>query len=134
MSKIGRLAGAILAETEGIFYLVGDLKEPCDFEKHGFENPGSIDAMANRYIPLKKTGDVVFQGQVLTASLEGETLAEELAGRFLIERNASVSNRLWNLIFDAEENEGKAEADADPVLFLPKSIWNIVREGVLRCV
>ena len=31
MARVGRLAGAILVESEKNYFLVGDLKQPCDF-------------------------------------------------------------------------------------------------------
>ncbi|HVA80155.1 MAG TPA: hypothetical protein VNF29_04465, partial [Candidatus Binataceae bacterium] len=52
MARVGRLAGAILAESGGEFFLVGNTKEPCDFEAAGFESPGEIDALERRYIRL----------------------------------------------------------------------------------
>lgn len=42
MALVGRLAGAILAETEGQFFLVGNPKVPCDFTAVGFDPPGVI--------------------------------------------------------------------------------------------
>ena len=31
MTRIGRLAGSLLVEASGAWYLVGHLKQPCDF-------------------------------------------------------------------------------------------------------
>ena len=45
MARVGRLSGAILAESEGAYFLVGDLKEPCDFSARGFEAPVELGAM-----------------------------------------------------------------------------------------
>jgi hypothetical protein len=43
MARVGRLAGAILAETGGDYYLVGNPKQPCDWRAAGFEPPAGID-------------------------------------------------------------------------------------------
>ena len=45
MARVGRLAGALLAETEGRYFLVGNTKEPCDFRALGVEPPPEIDAL-----------------------------------------------------------------------------------------
>lgn len=134
MTKIGRLAGAILVDSEEGYFLVGDFKEPCDFKSHGFDDPGVIDAMTNPYIRLTTDASHQLKGPLFVTDLKGEQTAKILSERFLIERNASVSNRLWNIVIDAEENRGKSEVNIDSVLKLPKEIWDIVREGVLKCV
>jgi hypothetical protein len=68
---------------------------------------------------------------------EGEALAATLGDRLLIERNRSVSERLWRLLFDPS-------ADDDPpangivharwLTEMPAEIWSIVRDTVLRCL
>ena len=45
MARVGRLAGAILAESHGHYFLVGNTKAPCDWRKAGFEPPADIDAV-----------------------------------------------------------------------------------------
>jgi hypothetical protein len=55
MARVGRLAGAILAETEGRYFLIGNTKEPCDFRSEGFEQPAAIDALKQAYIRLSVT-------------------------------------------------------------------------------
>jgi len=57
VSRVGRLAGAILAETGDRCYLVGNLKRPCDFAAAGFEPPPEPpDALVRPYIPLARSG------------------------------------------------------------------------------
>ena len=137
MARVGRLAGAILAETGGTFFLVGNTKEPCDFEAAGFESPGEIDALERRYIRLAPRRAVELAAPYLRLELEGEALAALLAERLLIERNASVSDRLWQLLMDPsgqEESPNDEAVDARWLAEIPAPIWGIVRDTVLRCL
>jgi len=137
MARVGRLAGAILAESAGEFFLVGDTKEPCDFNAAGFEPPGEIDALKLRYIRLVPRRAVELAAPYLTLELEGEALAAMLAERLLIERNASVSERLWRLLIDPEGLDEPPEGEAVDARWLagiPAPIWSIVRDTVLRCL
>ena len=137
MARVGRLAGAILAETGGAFFLVGNTKEPCDFEAAGFESPGEIDALERRYIRLAPRRAVELAAPYLRLELEGEALARLLAERLLIERNASVSDRLWQLLIDPSGQEEVPEDEAVDARWLaeiPSPIWGIVRDTVLRCL
>jgi len=137
MARVGRLAGALLAETGGEFFLVGNTKEPCDFEAAGFESPGEIDALGRRYIRLAPRRAVELAAPYLRLDLEGEALAALLAERLLIERNASVSDRLWRLLIDPSGQEELPEDEAVDARWLaeiPGPIWGIVRDTVLRCL
>jgi hypothetical protein len=137
MARVGRLAGAILADTGGEFFLVGNTKEPCDFEAQGFESPGEIDAIERRYIRLAPRRAVELAAPYLRLELEGEPLAALLAERLLIERNASVSDRLWQLLIDPSGQEEVPEEEAVDARWLaeiPAPIWGIVRDTVLRCL
>jgi hypothetical protein len=137
MARVGRIAGAILAETGGEFFLVGNTKEPCDFEAAGFESPGEIDALERRYIRLAPRRAVELAAPYLRLELEGEALAALLAERLLIERNASVSDRLWQLLMDPSGQEELPEDEAVDARWLaeiPAPIWGIVRDTVLRCL
>lgn len=137
MARVGRLAGAILAETGGEFFLIGNTKEPCDFEAAGFEAPGEIDALERRYLRLAPRREVELAAPYVTLDLEGEALAALLAERLLIERNASVSDRLWRLLVDPggqEELAGDEVVDARWLGEIPAPIWGIVRDTVLRCL
>ncbi|MBF6569413.1 MAG: precorrin-3B C(17)-methyltransferase [Candidatus Binataceae bacterium] len=137
MARVGRLAGAILAETGGEFYLVGNTKEPCDFEAAGFESPGEIDALKKRYIKLAPLGAIELGAPYLKLEVEGEALAALLAERLLIERNASVSDRLWRLLMDPsgqDEDPAGEAVDARWLGEIPAPLWGIVRDTVLRCL
>jgi hypothetical protein len=138
MAKVFRLAGAILAETDGEHFLVGNTKMPCDWGKHGFEAPVEIDPLKRPFLRLAPSGEVSLGGAFLVTEVEGEDLARELASRLLIERNGSVSDRLWRLILhrgdpDAED-EPEGAVDAEWLFAMPRPVWQIVRETVLRCV
>ncbi len=128
MALVGRLAGAILAETEGQYFLVGNPKEPCDFVAVGFEPPGVINAMERPFIRLSALRPVQVAHPYLTMDIEGETLARMLVDRFVIQRNGSVSERLWRLVTGSRQ-----EIDARWLGEIPTEIWHIVRETVLKC-
>lgn len=138
MARVGRLAGAILAETGSEFFLVGNTKRPCDWMAAGFDPPGELDAVARPYVRLARSGPVSVQGPWLDVSIEGEELARKLAARFLVERNGSVSDRLWRLVI-RKEPEGDDPppdtiVDARWLGEVPNHLWEIVREQVLRCL
>ncbi len=134
MARIGRLAGAILAETQGTYYLIGDLKEPCDFSKAGFEAPLERNAMETPYVPLRVTGPVTLSAPILRIDLEGEELAKLLAERMVIQRNGSVSERLWNLITRKADGNSISEVDVRWLAEMPPQVWKIVQEGILKCL
>jgi hypothetical protein len=138
VSRVGRLAGALLAETGEQYFLVGNLKRPCDFAAAGFEKPAvEVDAMARPYLALQRSGALAVPGPWLTLTLEGEPLPRALAERLVIERTGSVSDRLWRLIVSSDPD---AEVPPDAVIDarwlgeIPSHLWRIVRETVLKCV
>jgi hypothetical protein len=136
MARVGRVAGAILAETGGDYFLIGNPKEPCDFRAVGFETPKEIDAMKRPYVRLTVKHEILIASPYLNIDLEGEALARLLAERLLIERNGSVSERLWQLIADPGGREEGSETplNAHWLAQLPAEIWQIVRDTVLRCL
>ena len=138
MARVGRLAGAILAETGAEFFLVGNTKRPCDWVGAGFEPPGAIDALRAPYVRLTRCGELTVVGPWLEIAMEGEELARALAARFLIERNGSVSDRLWRLVMradpDGDDPPSDTVVDARWLVEAPPRIWEIVRERVLRCL
>jgi hypothetical protein len=129
MARVARLAGALLAETEKRYFLVGELKEPCDFQAAGFEPPGPIDAKARPFIALHPVRAIELSSPRLLVELEGEALAIGLADRLLIERNAAVSDRLWRAILDGRSGD----VEAAWLLEIPRPLWQVVRDGVLKC-
>jgi hypothetical protein len=138
MSRVGRLAGALLAETAGAYYLVGNLKRPCDWAAAGFARPpGEIDALARPFVRLETAGPVNVAGPWLSLAVEGEALPRLLAERLLIERNGSVSDRLWRLVLlpdpDADDLPPDALLDARWLGEIPPQVWRVVRDTVLKC-
>lgn len=151
MARVGRLAGAILAETAGDHYLVGNPKQPCDWRAAGFEPPGELDARVRPVVRLVRCAPPVLSPPVLALELEGEALAALLAERLVIARTGSVSERLWRLVIgESDESDGEldresaGEPDGDtapcPAVIaarwlgeLPAPVWQIVRDTVLRC-
>ncbi|WP_394825086.1 precorrin-3B C(17)-methyltransferase [Pendulispora albinea] len=141
MSRVGRLAGAILAESRGEYFLVGNTKAPCDWAAAGFERPVEIDPAKRPFVRLAPVGPIAptaLGAPCLTFDLEGEELARTLAARLLIERNGSVSERLWRLV--VHRGDPDAEEDVEDMIDarwlgeMPAPIWRIVRDTVLRCL
>lgn len=136
MSRVGRLGGALLAETNGEYYLVGNTKVPVNYEQYGFEKPALVDALVTPFLLLVKRGAPQLEAPVLELDVEGETLAQLLAERLLIERNGSVSERLLRLLLNpAAPQETPTTPSVDVRWFgqMPKQVWDVVRDAVLRC-
>jgi hypothetical protein len=130
-ARVSRLAGAILVESAGAYFLVGNTKEPCDFAAAGFEPPAEpIDAMVRPFVRLAQVAPISLRTPVLELDLEGTAVAERLAAAFVIERNGSVSERLWRLVL------GDEPADLVDLRWLgqmPIHVWQVVRDTVLKC-
>jgi hypothetical protein len=148
MGRIGRLAGALLVETRDAWWLVGNTKEPCDWLAHGFQPPADIDAVKRPYIPLER-GDRPSVGSPrdrhpapdigephLVVEKDGEELAREVARRLLVERNGSVSERLWRLVLGVDDLEQapRGGVTARWLVEVPEPVWQVVRDAVLRCL
>lgn len=136
MARVGRLAGAILAETGGSYYLVGNTKVPCDWAAARFEAPAEIDALKWPYQRLIARGDNQVGSPHLVVELEGEALPRLLAEIFVIERTGSVSERLWRLVIGQSDEHDDPVPDVVAARWLgevPKPFWKIVRDTVLRC-
>ncbi len=132
VARVFRFAGAILAESHGEYYLVGELKEPCNFEDYGFEKPPESDPdKPVRYKKLRMIGTVISDSEHLEMETQGEELAELLFRRFVIPRNHSVSDRLWRVVTVKAEN---GIADARWLEQIPDEAWQIVRENILKCL
>jgi hypothetical protein len=137
MARAGRLAGAILMHSHEDYFLVGNTKEPCDFVAEGFDSPSEIDPATLRYTKLVPRRVVDVRQPLLVFELEGEALAAALSERLLIERNGSVSERLWRLLFDPSGEEDPPTSgiiDAQWLAEMPTELWSIVRDTVLRCL
>jgi len=138
MGRAGRLAGAIVAQTGREYFLVGQTKEPCDFPEHGFESPGKPPDKAPWFVRLTATRTVTLAPPCLELAHEGEELARVLAHRFVIERNGSVSERLWRMVLAGgdpdSEDEPTGDVDARWLGAMPAPFWQIVRDTVLRCL
>lgn len=137
MGRAYRLNGAIVAVSKGDYFLVGNTKSPCDLASHGFERPVEIDAMKRPFVRLSRVGDVKLDGAWLEIDRDGDELARTLADRFLIERNGSVSERLWRLVVgrgDPEADASEGAIDARWLGAMPSGVWKVVRDTVLRCV
>lgn len=143
LNRVSRLGGALLLDSGGHFFLVGDLKRPCDFAAAGFvAPPAPIDALARPFLPLTRLDgtDLAVAGPWLDVGdrVEGEALASLLSQRLVITRNGSVSDRLWRLILspDPEADDippATAIIDARWLTEMPGPLWQIIRDTVLKC-
>lgn len=140
IARITRLAGAILLEGAGQFFLVGNTKEPCDWSHAGFVPPAAPTSGAAQVTALSPVRPVHIENPCLIFAWNGDTaesLAQLLGNRLLIQRNASVSERLWRLVTgeNQERDERFAnELEASWLVRMPEAVWNIVRETVLKCL
>lgn len=139
-ASITRLAGAILLEKDGEYFLIGNTKQPCDWQQAGFEKPAEVDAVKQAFIRLTPVGAVTSEGQILTVETNGynaEALAQILANRILIRRNGSVSERLWRIVTGENDETGPSTTQPINVTWLiamPERIWEIVRDAALKCL
>jgi hypothetical protein len=141
MARVGRLAGAIVAETGDDHFLVGNPKQPCDWRAAGFEPPAELDARVRPVVRLARCGTPVLAAPVVELDVEGEALACLLADAFVIARTGSVSERLWRLVIGgSDEPDDPASLPGLPGAIaarwlgeIPPAIWQIVRDTVLRC-
>lgn len=139
MARVGRLAGGLLLETtldnRAAWFLVGDTKVPCDWHAAGFGTPRARDVVRERFIELEVCGAPVLIGTTLSVSLEGLSAARVLGERLTVNRNGSVSERLWALILGEEEVEAPSGRTI-PCAWLcdmPSAVWEVVRDAVLKC-
>jgi len=136
MALVARLAGALVARTNDDFYLVGNTKVPCDFAASGFERPAEIHTGSQPFVRLVPRREVVLPPPALSLDVEGEELPRFLVARFVIERTGSVSERLWRLVMRESDEDTDPKPDVVSARWLgemPASIWQIVRDAVLRC-
>jgi hypothetical protein len=138
-AQITRLAGAILVESAGQFFLIGNTKQPCDWQQAGFETPAEIDAVKQAFIPLVSIRAVAVERYLFvdTHVHSAEALALIAANRFLIRRNGSVSERLWRIVTgENDENDTPPEQKTNITwLFdMPDRVWEIVRDAALKCL
>ena len=120
MARVGRYKGAIIVEAGGAQWLVGNPKEPC---------AEVLDTLEAPYVRALATTVPLVPGFVVDGE-EGAALALALAGKLVIARNGSVSERLWRLV----RGEGTTgEPRLQWLAEIPQPIWEIVREQVLRC-
>ncbi len=136
MAYVGRIAGALLAETGGAYYLVGNTKTPCDWAAAGFIAPVTIDALTRPWLRLDVTGAPTLGAPRLLVDVEGEALGRLLADLFLIPRTGSVSERLWRLVTGQRDEDDEPVPDPIAARWLgemPGPVWQVVRDTILRC-
>jgi hypothetical protein len=116
-ARIGRYCGAIVIENDGAQVLVGNPKEPCSQVPETLEAP-FVKPLSER-VPLS--------GCVLRAD---RAEPEAISARLVIQRNGSVSERLWRLVTNQQSS---GELDAQWLVDIPAHVWEVVRDTVLRC-
>ncbi len=126
MTRIGRLAGALLVESSGAWYLVGHLKQPCDFAATGFAPPTDLEARAPSGLRLETIAPVTMAGPWLEVDVEGDAVVPLCVRRLLVERTGLVSERLWRLLTETGDRHRWFGEMPDPV-------WDVVRDALLRC-
>ena len=139
MARVGRLSGGLLLETtlgnRAAWFLVGDTKVPCDWQAAGFAPPPERDVIRERFVQLEACGAPVLTGTTLSIALEGVEAARTIGERLTVNRNGSVSERLWALILGENEIEAPSGRTI-PCAWLcemPRAVWDVVRDAVLKC-
>ena len=139
MARVGRLAGGLLLETQlagkSAWFLAGDTKTPCDFRAAGFVSPAERDVIRERFVQLVVQGSPRLTGTTLSIALDGVEAARAIGARLTVDRNGSVSERLWGLIVGEDEAEQPSGRTIDCAWLceMPIAVWNVVRDAVLKC-
>ena len=135
------------------YYMLCDIKEPCDFVKNGFERPEQekLDSMKEqRFLQLKALGtesvkSTLPQEEALYAFLDTsrenkeeihiEDILSDIYQKISIERTGLVSERLWELLESHSSlYESQQKKDITWLFTMPQDIWEIVRTEMLQCV
>ncbi|EQA45821.1 precorrin-3B C(17)-methyltransferase [Leptospira broomii serovar Hurstbridge str. 5399] len=130
--KIGRLAGALLYESKEEYYLIGKLKRPCQFEDFGF----SYAEEHTRWTKLNVADLNLARTNSFQFLVPSKTTPDDLYERFAVHRNSSISERITALLEDSSDKViwNQSEYwDLSWLPSLPKPIWTIVRDEVLKC-
>lgn len=137
MAIVGRLAGAIILKTDRSLYMIGDRKEPLDWDAHGLVPLADRDLVKQPSVRLElREAGLKLESPCLLIRDEAEDLlTEKLVERFIIFRNGSVSERLWSIVTESSERsrEDPQYIDANWLMETPADVWEIVRDSVLRC-
>ena len=138
MSRVSRLAGALLVESGEQYRLVGETKRPIDWEAEGFQAPefaAVSDSQKPDWLSLQRIVDepYVASGPSLAVSGANDELCLAMKRCFVIRRNGSISERLWELVLDGSKVEADGRYQAEWLVAMPESVWEIVRDSVLRC-
>ena len=137
MARLMRMAGAFLLENQQGYFVIGNFKRPCNFSNYGFMEPErDTEAPKNPVLPLVRNDkDLSSDSEgILLLNNEDASRASRIANLFMISRNGSMSERLWDLVYvNAKEQGKKGERDASWLDHMPDEIWECVRDSVLRC-
>ena len=142
MATVSRLGGALLVETQERYFIVGEPKRPIDWEQAGFAIPSeTLDPPTSERIPWfeLKPSNARSESAPLSSEirmnfpLEGVPVLEALHEKLIIERNGSVSERLWNLLIENGTPTSNRVLDARWLAEIPSPIWGVVRDSLLRC-
>lgn len=140
MSYAIRVKGGLICHAHNEMYFIGHPKEPCKFVELGFADPGEITAPKPAWVQLQPaSGDTLptlsdFTDRALMSdTLSAKELADKMAELFMIERNGSISERLWGLMAEYSPRTDAGEVDGRWLSDTPVEVWDIVRDQVLRC-
>jgi hypothetical protein len=101
----------------------------------GFAAPWERDVIRERFVQLEVQGTPSLTGTTLSIALEGVDAARAIGERLTVNRNGSVSERLWGLIIGEDEVE-EPTGQIVPCAWLcemPTAVWDVVRDAVLKC-
>ena len=135
MAIITRLAGAYLAQTNHAYYMIGNTKSPCRFEDFGFEPPPrDTEAPDQPILPLLVAKDLSLPAsESLEIPLEGDELLNRLVAFFMIARNGSMSERLWQLVIENGQRNQAGHIDGRWLADIPEEAFAAIQDSVLSC-
>lgn len=139
MSYAIRVKGGLVCHSQDSMFFIGHPKEPCRFEELGFADPGEITAPSPAWVKLSPAGDSLptlsdfTERALMSDTLAPEELADKLAEIFMIQRNGSISERLWGLMAEHSPRTATGEIDGRWLSDTPIEVWDIVRDQMLRC-
>ena len=140
MALVSRLGGSLLVTISTSYFVVGELKRPVDWPAEGFEPPVHLSAGLEdegERLPWFEISGSPPSDRGICLSLDDEydsrSLCDELHKRMTIQRNGSVSERLWDLVMDHSTSIDEQRVDGRWLVETPIAVWDMVRDSMLRC-
>ena len=123
--------GVLYFKCENKEFFIGEFKEPVNLEEH--EVIILNEDKSRRYKEIKTNKKI---GVALYLWPSHKDSIDDIYNKLIIYRNNSVSKRMKNMIQDSSaliDFKGNEVADTRWLAETPLSIWNFVRDSILKC-